>query len=245
MWPDGQFARAARDYRWLLDAGYPERASITLVGDRYRLSAGDRTALYRGVSSAEDSLRRSAAVRSGGFEARLLIDGYNQIFTIAHYLEGRRVFVSTDGVVRDSAGARGRVHCRGAFARAIEALAEAAAARIGGEASRGFPVELHFDSPVPRSAEHAEAARAAFASCGFAAESFVERSADYPLKRARGAAVASGDSAVIDAVAREARGEGRGEPCVVDLAREAIARFPGGRELADLSALMGVAPTRR
>jgi|WetSurMetagenome_2_1015567.scaffolds.fasta_scaffold339744_3 hypothetical protein len=33
---------AAADYRWLLDSGYPEQASIKLVGDRFALDKEER-----------------------------------------------------------------------------------------------------------------------------------------------------------------------------------------------------------
>ena len=41
---------AARDYRFLLNRSYPQKASIKLVGDRYQLSGQERSVLYRGVS---------------------------------------------------------------------------------------------------------------------------------------------------------------------------------------------------
>jgi hypothetical protein len=63
---------AARDYRWLLDRGYPQSASLKLVGDRYRLERDERLVLFRGVfAGAASASRRSILSADAG--GRLLL----------------------------------------------------------------------------------------------------------------------------------------------------------------------------
>ena len=52
---DHIFKQACRDYYYLIDRNYPERGTLKLIGDRYRLSGDQRTVLYRGISSQERS----------------------------------------------------------------------------------------------------------------------------------------------------------------------------------------------
>jgi hypothetical protein len=100
---------AVNDYRLLLDRGYPETSVRELVGDRYRLPSAERRALYRGVSSTDHSAQRAArreTVQPADVQ-RFGIDGLNVLYTIAAYLLGIPVFVSTDGFVRDVAELHG------------------------------------------------------------------------------------------------------------------------------------------
>ena len=46
------FMNACKDYAYLINRNYPERGTLKLVGDRYRLTRDQRTILYRGISSA-------------------------------------------------------------------------------------------------------------------------------------------------------------------------------------------------
>ncbi len=55
-----KFKDAVRDYRFLLDRSYPQKASIKLVGDRNQLTGQERSLLYRGVSD-----RISAGLTAG------------------------------------------------------------------------------------------------------------------------------------------------------------------------------------
>ncbi len=190
-------AEAARDYRWLLDRGYPERGSATLVEDRRRLDAAERLALYRGVSSAAAS-RSRAAKRLGSIGGRILaLDAYNALFLCANRLAGHFILIADDGFVRDAGGAHGRVADPTRFARAAELVADAVAA------ARPARVIAAFDSPVPRSAEHARAFAEALAARGVAAGTELARSADFAVKTAclrDGAVAGTGDSALVDSV---------------------------------------------
>jgi len=158
----GAITEAARDYRWLLDRGYPDNGSITLVGDRYRLNRHERHMLYRGVSSAAAAARRAARLvtvsaasastaphtspatfpatatqRYGAAQLNpasvLGIDGHNVLLTVANYLHGIPTFECDDGLIRDIGGVHGRVRDEAVMHRAIRLLAESVASLGSGE----------------------------------------------------------------------------------------------------------------
>jgi hypothetical protein len=216
--------RAARDYRWLLDRGYPETASLKLVGDRHRLDKDERLVLFRGVADGAASEKRAARLcESAG--RTLLIDGYNEVYTVMHYLAGRPVFIATDGLVRDAGAAHGRVSDQVLFDRATSILARALAPLGLREAVAWF------DAPVPHSADHARNFQAALVAEGINGRAQVERSADGPLKVAEaGTAVATSDSAIVDALSVTT--------IVFDAARAAIEAAFGAREWLDFRDLL-------
>jgi hypothetical protein len=230
-------APAAMDYRWLLDRGYAETSSLKLVGDRHRMTRDERMILFRGVYSSSSSAARAsivvdqAAVRAGG---EILVDGYNQALTVMHYLSGRPLFIGTDGLTRDAGGSHGRIADQALFERAASLLADRLAAPT---AER---VAVYLDAPVPGSAGHAALFRRLAAERGIEAIVLLERSADFPLKAAGGrvgALVASGDSAIADALAAE-RSRTGGCASIYDAARWAIELAFGPVDLLDLRLLV-------
>jgi len=226
--------QAAADYLWLLDRGYSRQAALKLVGDKHQLPRDERMILYRGLASSAESEARKAVIAGPADAAGLpmLVDGYNQALTAMHYATGRPVFIGSDGLTRDAGGSHGRIADLGALSRAIGLLAEAAA-------SLRCPRALVFlDAPVPGSAGHARMFREAFSARGVEADSRLEKSADGPLKAERGPVlVASGDSAIADAVAGS-RDLPDG-PRLFDLARAALELAFAPLELLDLGSLPG------
>ncbi len=102
------FREAMRDYRFLADRGYPARSTVELVGDRYALSRSQRSILYRGVFSAEESSRRRGSLSPSISSGILYIDGFNVLLSVAHYLAGRTLYIATDGFLRDDGEAEGK-----------------------------------------------------------------------------------------------------------------------------------------
>jgi hypothetical protein len=102
--------KAAMDFRYLLDRGYPRRASLELAGNRYALSSDQRHLLHRGVFSERDS--RSRRVRKIPVRSirgqRLAIDGYNVLITIEAGLSGGPLILGDDGFIRDISGLSGK-----------------------------------------------------------------------------------------------------------------------------------------
>jgi hypothetical protein len=240
-------ARAALEYRWLIDRGYAMSASLKLVGDRHQMTRDERMILFRGVSSSADSEARRALIAapaSIGEGREILVDGYNQALTVMHYLAGRPLFVGTDGLTRDAGGAHGRIADQALFARAAGLLADRLAAPTPER------VALYLDAPVPGSAGHAALFRSLFEERGIEAIVLLERSADAPLKAAGalgrdgpGALVATGDSAIADALAEAGTRRGQGAPqgqgaMLYDAARWAIELAFGPVDLLDLGRLV-------
>ena len=100
--------RASDDLCWLRSRGYPDKASLKLVGDRYGLRLRQRTALSRCAVDGEAARRRRGrevgpeAIRGG----RLQIDGYNALLTVESALGGGVVLAARDGNFRDMAAMR-------------------------------------------------------------------------------------------------------------------------------------------
>jgi len=93
---------AIKDYKYLLNRGYPQKASLDFVVTRYALSSEWRSLLLRCVHREEDVvLIRSKLRESIGSGDRLIIDGYNTILTIASAIECRELYLCDDGIVRD------------------------------------------------------------------------------------------------------------------------------------------------
>jgi hypothetical protein len=101
--------KAAEDFRYLLNRGYPRKPSLELVGNRYGLTSDERHLLHRGVFSDADSESRHKRkisikkIRGKDF----VIDGYNVLITIEAGLSGRPLILGDDGFVRDISGLSG------------------------------------------------------------------------------------------------------------------------------------------
>ena len=101
--------KASEDFRYLLNRGYPRKAALELVGNRYGLTFEERHLLHRGVFSSTDSQTRQKK-KITIQEARnkdLAIDGHNVLITIEAGLSGRPLILGDDGFVRDISGLSG------------------------------------------------------------------------------------------------------------------------------------------
>ncbi len=210
------FPEALKDYRYLKNRGFPEKAALKLVADRWRLESLERNCLFRAVfADAHCRLRRAKLVgpQTVGGQA-LGVDWYNVLITVESYLKGYPVFLADDGLLRDSSGVHGSYRpgkvTETAMQKILETVARLAPARL----------ELFLDSPISFSGAMAEELRrqATARPC----EVTVSPSADYPLKSFPGV-VATSDSSIID---REAIRQ------VVDLARLVLEGSYGARVVA-------------
>ncbi len=107
-----ELSEAIRDFYYLLERGYNRRLVLDIVTSRYRLSRVERLLLYRSVfPSAVNDLRRRKLVKEDTLQkySKLIVDGFNQISTVASALVGDVLVVSTDGLVRDLAATNRRV----------------------------------------------------------------------------------------------------------------------------------------
>ncbi len=106
-WPG--LREATADLCWLLSRGYVNPSALKLVGDRYRLTARQRTAVERaGCSNADLERREVRRVEVGRVRGRpLWLDGYNVLTTIEAALAGGVILAARDGAYRDMASMHG------------------------------------------------------------------------------------------------------------------------------------------
>ncbi len=189
------FRASIRDYRTLKERGYPDKASLKLVADRYRLNSQTRNCLFRGVVAPAVSRSRGKKLLSAAKlrRARLGVDWYNVLITVESYLKGYPVFVADDGVLRDSAGVHGSYRPGRVTEPAIRVILDS----LGNLGLAG--VDIYLDAPISNSGKMARDLRErnAFRPPAPAVTVSVELSADYPLKRYSGV-VATSDSAIMD-----------------------------------------------
>jgi hypothetical protein len=196
----------------MLDRGYPARQLVKLVGDRHRLSAESRSALFRGVLSSEESCqtRRRLVALEHAAGRLIVLDGHNALFSVTHYLRGVPVYCATDGLLRDVGGTSRRLNEWPVVEKAVDALIRRAA-------QTGVMLEVLLDEPVDFSREHARRFRERMEAYGTRGSCEIIPSVDRVLEerlRSHGQAVylGTGDAEVVR----------RTQSGVVDLARETL-----------------------
>jgi len=147
--------RAAGDFRFLLNRGYPSKAALELVGNRYRLTSDERHLLHRGIFSDPDSeSRRKKKASIGDVRGQdLAIDGHNVIITIEAGLSGRPLVLGDDGFIRDISGISGSFKKTETTEKAIQLIINAM------KQIKPHQVLLLFDAPISKSGELAEEVR--------------------------------------------------------------------------------------
>jgi hypothetical protein len=188
----GEFARALRDYAFLLNREYPRKSILKIVGDRYLLNTFQRILLSRGIFPEADVQARQGktASRVGGKE--LYIDAYNVLFTICNYLLGRMVFVSNDRFVRDTGEVYGKPHDDPVFRRGIEMCFSYL------KKQKPARVEFLLDSPVSKSAELAGLLRDMITEHGLEGDAQIDKNPDAWLIRREDGTIVSSDSDILD-----------------------------------------------
>lgn len=212
------FATAVEDYGYLLNRAYSVQRALELVGNHYQLDKEERLLLFRGIRPAPEVLALECRIlplpRAASStntitawlppypdelqpEARLLIDGYNVLYTIISYLSGKSVFIANDGLARDIGAFHGRSMEKRHLHRAMELLAQACR-----ECFPDFSVHVFLDAPISGSAEHKIMLETLFASCTsdtnasqFGAE--LLPSADYGLIHADSGILCTSDSVIL------------------------------------------------
>jgi len=186
------FIKACRDYFYLVDRHFPERGVLKLVGDRYRLSGDQRTVLYRGITSRRRSLVRKELLTSNISGSRILIDGYNVLFTLINYRFGKITFVSTDEILRDAGSLHGKLKDYSTLASCIDLLGNHLAVKKPARA------EVYLDSPVSHSEKHGLMIKEKLDACGIAGDAYVLRSADWALRQGADCILATSDTGIIE-----------------------------------------------
>ena len=200
--------QAARDFRYLLNRGYPREASLVLVGNRYALPYPARQLLHRGVFPDEVAKIRRAKLHllSELIGQPLALDGHNVLITLESAIKGRPLVAADDGFVRDVAQLS-RAYRDSPVTRQALALLAAHISR-----HQPGPLTILYDAPMKRSGELADQTRQIFAARGLAAGARALPVPERELLALKGP-LATSDTHLIDA----------GE-VIVDLAGEIIRR---------------------
>ncbi len=94
---------AVADLSYLLTKGYPEKSTLELVGNRYRLTARQQRAVM-GMSASEQQVefRRLHQIKSDQLKNKeLIIDGFNVLIILESLLSEAYIFKGKDGFYRD------------------------------------------------------------------------------------------------------------------------------------------------
>jgi hypothetical protein len=217
-----EFNDAARDYLYLLEKGYPQKAIIKLIGDRYSLSGTERTLLYRGLTTAANRTYRASLLldEAGIKQKSLYIDGYNVLITIGSYLNGSLVFIANDNFLRDASEIHGKVFRTELFDRGILLIIDYLKQADAGSA------HFYLDRPVSKSGILAARVNQLLEEHSFPGGALTVRSPDYELKQLGSGIVCSSDSTIIDKTQRK----------LFDLARNTLSYHfsPGFLDLGKL-----------
>ena len=210
-WP--HIHAAATDFRFLLARGYPRRAALNLVGNRYALDEIARRLLHRGVFAPGVAAARRAKLRLlREVPGRpLALDGHNVLITLECAHRGLPLVAADDGFIRDVGEISRAFTVSDATDLVLTLMADYLAAQAAGA------LEVFYDAPLSLSGELARRTREIFASRGLEARA---AAVPVPERRLSGfpGAIATSDTALIDA-----------HETVVDLAGEIIRRHPEWR----------------
>lgn len=184
---------AAADFLYLSDRGYSLQGAASLVGDRYQLTARQRTAVVRTVSP-QDALASRLAKQLGGASGlpggEVHVDGFNAVIALEVALSGSPVFFCMDGTVRDLAGLRGTY-------RIIDKTYEAVRLLVGGLRELGAAkAAVYLDAPVSNSGRLKTLINETARTLSFPAEAQTVGGVDRLLGALPG--VVTADSAVLD-----------------------------------------------
>jgi hypothetical protein len=192
--------QAVADLSWLLTRGYASTSALKVVGDRFNLSARQRTAVMR-CAAADDAVvsrkSRETPLDAAG-PGRVLIDGYNVLTTVEAALAGGVVIVGRDGCWRDMASMHGTW-------RRVEET-PAALERIGRTLHRGGlagrEVTWLLDSPVSNSGRLKAVIEEVALRNGWPWRVELVIDPDKPLSAARDDLVVTADSVILDRCGR-------------------------------------------
>lgn len=138
---------ATFDLSWLLSRRYALPSALKVVGDRYQLTARQRSAVQRAAcSEPQVSARKARELGASALRGQTLcVDGFNVLTTLEVALSGGVLLIGRDGAMRDIAGVHGSYRRVEETAGALDLLAhltvEWGVARC----------EIYLDQPVSNS----------------------------------------------------------------------------------------------
>jgi len=188
-----QIQEGALDFRYLLNRGYPRKATLELVGNRYQLTSDLRHLLHRGVFSNADSKLRSKkrlpikAIR----DKKLAIDGYNVSSAVEAGLSGQPLVLGDDGFIRDISGLSGRFKKTERTQEAIRMVLNVL------KRMKPLQILFLFDAPISRSGQLAQEIRERLKREHIPGDARAVKVPEIILNRYPGV-IATSDTAIID-----------------------------------------------
>jgi len=209
---------AAEDFRYLLNRGYPRKAALEIVGNRYGLTFDDRHLLHRGVfSDADSESRKGKIIPIKAIQGKdFAIDGHNVLITVEAGLSGWPLILADDGFVRDISGVSGNFKKTAVTEKALQVIV--AFLKKWGPHNTLFL----FDAPISKSGILAQELRDLLKKEGLPGDALAEKVPEKTLIGFQGV-VATSDTAIID----------RSEK-VIDLAGNIIRKKIGSMSLLRL-----------
>ena len=210
--------KAAADFRYLLNRGYPRKATLEIVGNRYGFTYDERHLLHRGVfSDADSESRKGKIIPIKAIQGKdLAIDGHNVLITVEAGLSGWPLILADDGFVRDISGVSGNFKKTAVTEKALQVIV--AFLKKWGPHNTLFL----FDAPISKSGILAQELRVLLEKEGVSGDALAEKVPEKTLIGFQGV-VATSDTAIID----------RSEK-VIDLAGDIIRTKIGSMSLLEL-----------
>jgi len=185
---------ATRDLSILFTMGYPDKASLKLVGDRFRLTERQRMAVLRGACSDADlAIRKAKELTTDDLiDKTILIDGFNLLITLETALSGGLVFVGRDGNYRDLASIHGTYKRVTTTQEAVEMVGQFC------QKQRVGKLIWYFDTPVSNSGRLKVLLYEIAAQNNWNWEIILDYNPDKVLKEAKEGVVVSSDAMVLN-----------------------------------------------
>lgn len=141
--------KAFKDFRYLLNKGYPREKSLDLVGNRYNLNADYRHILRRAIYSVYDAkVRKNKLLSAKDIVNKTIgIDGYNVIITIETALKSEIIIQASDGLIRDIAGVSAKYRITSLTYEVINLITELF------KKYSPLRADFYLDSPISKSGE--------------------------------------------------------------------------------------------
>ncbi|MTH15548.1 DUF434 domain-containing protein [Flavobacterium sp. LC2016-01] len=117
---------AVTDLSYFLTRGYGEKATLALVGNRYRLNSRQQQAV-RGMSASQSQIenRKAKEIQSQDLEGKeIAVDGFNALILLESILSNAYVFRGQDGFIRDLSSVHGTYKRVKQTSHAIEMMAD-------------------------------------------------------------------------------------------------------------------------
>jgi hypothetical protein len=185
--------KAADDFRFLLNRGYPRDAALQLIGNRCNLDHDHRHLLRRGVFAASVAgERRSKKVSLAEIRGKAVaIDGYNCLITLESALKAKTIVLADDAFIRDISGVSGTYRDAPETTQALDLIIDLLIAVA--------PAEVLFllDSPISGSGKLAARIRGLMAERGLPGDSQAVKVPERVMVGYQGI-IATSDTALID-----------------------------------------------